>query len=252
MENDNLTGLLDRGIALAPGKLLDIEGFTYIDKYEAVTLFQPPAPKGLGISSLEGFVDLMEAGFEGFVPADVIIHVASHSLVNLLSKASDKFGVRQLFVQATLMKPEREFAFNQFQPQEQFNIGLLSLFQQDSALQDLLKLSGNLAANSEVKQEDDGFTQRATVKTGVVMVNERTVAPRVTVTPFRTFHEAQQPSGTYAFRVKNDERQGNMCALFDADGGFWKLQAITNIKEWIANRLKGGTLESLGDIPIIA
>jgi hypothetical protein len=136
-------------------------------------------------------------------------------------------------------------------PQENFVIALRSLFIQDSQLDDLVRLAGNLASGSEIRQQDDGFTQQATVKAGVIMVAEKTMLPRVKLTPFRTFREATQPSSEYVFRVKGDDK-GNYCALFEADGGTWKLQAIDNVKDWLSNQLKGSTVSGLPDIPIIA
>ena len=243
---------IDRILGLAPAKTFQIDGFTYIDKDKKAALVMPAVPEALKISTLSGFIDLLEASFEKFPVDEVLVQIASHEAVKLIQRSSDRFGRRQAYIYAELMKAEREFQFNTFLPQENFVINLRSLFIQDSQLDDLVRLAGNLAQNSEIRQEDDGFTQRATVKSGVVMVNERTVLPRVTLTPFRTFREAVQPSSEFVFRVKHDERLGNMCALFEADGGTWKLQAIQNVKQFISNQLKGADVQGLPDIPVIA
>lgn len=242
---------LNRIMELSPARLLDVNGFTYIDKDKTATMFMPPKLSALEVSRLTGLVDLLENDFEGLLALDPFVHVISHEQVDVLCNDSDTFGRRLRFISTKLQKPEREFTFNQYMGQEQFIIALRSLFIQDSQLDDLVRLAGNLASGSEIRQEDDGFTQRATVKAGVVMVQEKTILPRVTLTPFRTFREAKQPSSEYVFRVKGDDK-GNYCALFEADGGTWKLQAMDNVKDWISNQLKGSQVEGLSDIRVIA
>lgn len=251
MSDSNIVDVIDRSIGLAPAKLLTIGSYTYIDKDKSVTLYTPPKSSMLEVSRLTGLVDLLEQDFENVLKLNPFVHVISHDQVDVLSNFSDDWGRRHRFVSAKLQKPECEFTFNQYMGQEQFIIALRSLFIQDSQLDDLVRLAGNLASGSEIRQEDDGFTQRATVKAGVVMVQEKTILPRVTLTPFRTFREAKQPSSEYVFRVKGDEK-GNYCALFEADGGTWKLQAMDNVKEWIANQLKGSAVEGLSELPVIA
>lgn len=249
--NDLTVALVDRAIELAPAKLFTVEDFTYIDKDKSATMFVPPRPTTLEVSRLTGVVDLLECDFEKYPVTDTLVHVVSHESVAVISQSSDKWGRRQVYVRASLQKAEREFTFNQYMPQENFVIALRSLFIQDSQLDDLVRLAGNLASGSEIRQQDDGFTQQATVKAGVIMVAEKTILPRVTLTPFRTFREAKQPSSDYVFRVKGDDK-GNYCALFEADGGTWKLQAIDNVKEWLSNQLKGSTVDGIPNIPIIA
>lgn len=251
MSDSNIVDVIDRAIELARAKTFELGGYTYIDKDKSVTMFTPPKSSVLEISRLTGLVDLIEQDFEEVQHNSPFVHVISHEQVDVLSNISDAWGRRHRFVSAKLQKPEREFTFNQYMGQEQFIIALRSLFIQDSQLDDLVRLAGNLASGSEIRQEDDGFTQRATVKAGVVMVQEKTILPRVTLTPFRTFREAIQPSSEYVFRVKGDDK-GNYCALFEADGGTWKLQAMDNVKGWISNQLKGSTVTGVSDLPVIA
>ena len=75
---------------------------------------------------------------------------------------------------------------------------------------------------------------------------------RVTLQPFRTFLEVQQPNGDFIFRVRHEEGKGNLCALFEADAGMWKLAAMDSIKSWLTNALRGSAVEGLNSIPVIA
>lgn len=239
---------IDRLLELAPAKTLDVGGFIYIDKDKSVKRFEPPRPSALQVATLTGFVELLEVGFESYPVPGVLVHVVSGDEVNLIESNSDYYGRRQIYVSAKRSAPERSFKFNQYMPQEEFIIGLRSLFLQDAALDDLVAVAGNLSTQAEVKQEDDGFSQRATVKAGVVRLAEKVINPRVRLTPFRTFLEATQPSSEYIFRIQ----EGNRCALFDADAGNWKLDAIQNVQEWLQNRMRGSLAVNVANIPVIA
>lgn len=55
----------------------------------------------------------------------------------------------------------------------------------------------------------------------------------VELAPYRTFLEVEQPESQFIFRMKDGPR----CAIFEADGGAWRNQAITNIREYLKNEL---------------
>jgi len=64
----------------------------------------------------------------------------------------------------------------------------------------------------------------------------------VVLAPFRTFREIAQPESKFVFRMQ----QGPRCALFEADGGAWRLEAMKRSKAYLEEELEG--LE----IPIIS
>ena len=72
--------------------------------------------------------------------------------------------------------------------------------------------------------------------TGVVKVEEVILSPIVNLAPFRTFAEVDQPISKFLFRMR---REGNhvSAALFEADGGAWRLEAMKNIAEYLGFNL---------------
>lgn len=245
----NQVGLVDRGIELAPAKLLTVEDFTYIDKDKVVQRFQPPSLGAVGVTTLDGLVGLLAAGIDG-VPLDaVLVHVQSFKTVSVVARDQDKYGVRRVFVAATLLEAEG-FPYGRFIDQENFNIGLRSQFVPDMNIVSLLTITGNITKQSEARQEDDGVSQRITVKQGISLVKDTVPPSRVMLAPYRTFREALQPPSDFVFRVKCSDN-GNQCALFEADGGYWKIAAMQNVRTWLANALAGTSAE-LGAIPIIS
>lgn len=59
----------------------------------------------------------------------------------------------------------------------------------------------------------------------------------VKLTPYRTFLEVKQPASDFIFRMKQDKYDGIVCAIFEADGGAWKMEAAHRIKEYLQKEL---------------
>lgn len=85
--------------------------------------------------------------------------------------------------------------------------------------------------NAEIK--DNGIAQTVKVQTGIQMMGTETIRPIVSLKPYRTFPEVDQPESDFLLRVKDDQ-----VGIFEADGGMWKLQAKENIKEYLEEHLK--------------
>ncbi|NQK92942.1 hypothetical protein HO498_01330 [Streptococcus suis] len=81
------------------------------------------------------------------------------------------------------------------------------------------------------------LTMKADDSREVVSTNmdvKSTLAPNpVTLRPYRTFAEVEQPASQFIYRI---DKAGYM-ALFEADGGKWKLDAINNIATYLKSKL---------------
>lgn len=71
----------------------------------------------------------------------------------------------------------------------------------------------------------------------------------VTLRPYRTFLEAEQPSSAFVFRISDRNGEPSF-KLIEAEGGLWKNVAMQNIKKYLEQRLKG--LPNRKQITIIA
>src|SRR5690606_26037278 len=98
----------------------------------------------------------------------------------------------------------------------------------------ILKVVGNVKEEDVKTYGDDGVSQSVTAKVGVATVGQVEVPNPVSLKPYRTFAEVEQPESEFIFRMKNGPR----CSLFEADGGAWKLQAISNIKSYLSAALE--------------
>ena len=99
----------------------------------------------------------------------------------------------------------------------------------------LLKFAGTVEAGTVAEYGDDGVSQKAAIKTGIASKGEAIIPSPIKLKPYRTFLEVSQPESDFVFRMK--ESMGVFCALFEADGGAWKMDAMEYIKWYLEDRL---------------
>lgn len=227
-------------------KVEDVHGITA--QFSTKPLHQveaaaPKEPAPVSVATLAGIRDLILAKLEGFdYPAKFIIHVENEQTVALKAQSTDGYGRRLTLIKAQPVPFDR-FKFGQWHDQESFAIALASLFADTPDKAYVLSMASSLTNDATSNSEDDGFTQRATVKAGLRMKEQITLKPRVDLAPFRTFPELDQPISQFVLRART---MGETPALMlvEADGGRWKVDAIAKIAE----ALKAFNL----NIPIIA
>lgn len=236
---------IERVLALAPPNIVkSADGLERTDK--ALTLIQAPTPSSVSVLTLLGFSQLISESIEGFDPKAVLIHVENHLKVSLMSIKSDAFGRRMKFSEANCADDVGKFQFGNFHQSEQFIINLQACFVPGVGDIDyVLRMASNLAAEAVTTGDDDGISQRVAMKAGVVLKSQEVVKPRVKLAPYRTFREVEQPSSEFIFRLRSG-REGEVptCALFEADGGRWRLDAVQAVSVWLSRNIT--------DIPVIA
>lgn len=210
-------------------------------------IYDDPRPEPLTVHSLTGVLDYLasEIDLGHYTGLNLAVHVVNHQTVNLIDSVHGQSVQRDVFVKAIYDGPA-DFHFNTWLDPETFIIGLQSQFVATQESADLLQFVSKLSLKQEGAMEDDGITQKVSMKRGVSgAVIEKGAAPgRVTLQPYRTFSEVEQPEQTFRFRVRASERSIE-CALYEADGGAWKQAARHLIAEWFEAQLEN-------QIPVIA
>lgn len=216
--------------AMTAQHLTPLNGLTYTNK--PLTLMVEPCASVVPLRTLTGLADLIKVKTDDLDTQCWLLQVVSHTEVRLIQKSTDPYGRRP-----ALGKSECEdgqpFPFGRFIDREEFVIGLQSRFVVTPDLVETLKLASNLTASTVAQAEDDGIAQRTTVKQGVTLKKDVTVKSRVVLKPYRTFREVDQPSSEFVFRLRSRDGSVPDCALFEADGGKWKLDAVLSIKQWL-------------------
>ena len=103
-------------------------------------------------------------------------------------------------------------------------------------LMNIKTLSVNIMAVTTANYDDDGVSQKTTIKSGIAMRQDVIVPNPVSLRPYRTFAEIEQPESNYVFRIK-DTDNGPCFKLVEADGGLWKNAAMKRVKEYLEYEL---------------
>ena len=97
----------------------------------------------------------------------------------------------------------------------------------------VLDFASHLKIEKGAEVQDNGISQMATVRDGVASLAQAKTPNPVTLRPYRTFNEVEQPASQFVFRIN---KLANL-ALFEADGGKWKLEAVERIANYLKNEL---------------
>jgi hypothetical protein len=223
--------------SLSAPVLHEIGGQTYSDKPLNRISYIPRA-SSIEMSTLSSLIDYIKSNVDSF-PEKMIIHVQSPTKVSMYS-ALDIERSREYVVEVKANVPA--FRFNDFMDHESFCIGIQSKCVDDEATDKalLLKFAGTVEAGSVSEYGDDGVSQKATIKTGIASKGDALIPSPAYLRPYRTFVEVEQPASSFIFRMKEDKYvKGIQCALYEADGGAWKLDAMNAIQKYLMKHLFG-------------
>jgi len=235
-----LKEFLEKCLALAEPKELVMLGRTYTTAtVHAVT---EPIPSVVKIQSLTGLKDLIEGGLNKLNRAVCFLLVSNHKTVTLSSTHIDIWAKRidHATTEAVLAD---SFAFGRYLDKDEFIVGLHSRFVVTPEQEALLELVSALTAEAVTTSSDDGISQQVATRKGVALKQGQIVKPRHKLAPYRTFAEIEQPASEFVLRFKQ-ERDGAIpsIALFEADGGAWKIEAMQRIKAWLSTNIPGITV----------
>lgn len=228
-------------------KLGNIETYNIGDSVyssQKLNLVPDSQPSLLQVRSLSGLIEYLKSNFDrDDLSENKMVHIISPTEVIAFSTFNRDYQ-RNEYIKANAMLPS--FSFDRWYDSEEFIIKLQSAFVKNKDRDIMLKVVGNIKEENVRQVGDDGVSQAVVAKTGVATAGNVLVPNPVVLAPYRTFVEVDQPESDFIFRMKN----GPSCALFEADGGGWKLTAMKNIKEYLQAALE--TEIEAGKIVIIA
>lgn len=226
-------------------KVIEINGQKYVwnrvnyrwDPVKPVAFIpdDEPVPETFSFFTLDGLVDYITENTEGLIPDEpadrLILQVVNHTSVVLWSQPSLHHKKRHAIAQCTAHVPD--IVFGKYLDTDTFNTMLLSNFIDTEARSTLFKVVKSMTKEQSLNTNDDGVSQVLTVKQGVSLSANVTFQNPVPLRPMRTFTEVSQPESNFTLRV--DEHAN--CALFEADGGAWKNDAVSLIKVYLKTKL---------------
>jgi len=194
----------------------------------------PPTPKALEFFTLAGLVDYINENNEHLIPEDgnrIILQVVDHRTVKLITQPSEFQQQRHTIAWAQAHTPE--MTFGKWMDTDTFCTELLSKFIETEARKTLFQVAKSMTKEQTATVTDDGVGQQITVKEGVSMATTVNFQNPVPLRPRRTFSEVEQPESNFTLRVDKDAD----IALFESDGGAWKIDAVNFIRDYLAAQI---------------
>jgi len=229
---------IEKILDLAPieDKTIEIHDRLYTRKH-LTRVLRPDeaAPDVIKLHTLKGVVDFVyqNAGIDMPAKQGLSIHVASEHLVLLAGHLQPTNDNKRFYYLESRLAHDM-FSFGHWWSQEDFIIGLNALFVPDEMRDKVLQLVSHMIDDEGTEYRDDGVGQTVTVRSGVHMAGEQAVPPTIRLKPYRTFREVDQPASDFCLRVRQKPLR---LALFEADGGVWRLEAIKRIKQYFNDQL---------------
>lgn len=217
-------------------------------------LTNPLVREPLALNQLTGLLDWIS--HEGIKIQDkkdfLMVQVVSPTEVRVIGRVNNQ-GSRSVYVDVNAVVDN--IPFGRFLDQEDMVILLQSQFVHDEEQQTekgiddrdiLLQVVSNLRSDEVQQQTDDGVSQTVQINSGVASVSTVKVPNPVTLIPYRTFQEIEQPASKFIFRM----HEGMTSALFEADNSQWKVEAKQRIKAFLNEEQQ----KAFGEIkfPVIA
>ena len=233
LNKDALEYLVNLGITSDP--IVKVDGKSYSTKQ--LSPIKEIGPDALELNFLDSLITYLKSNIDLSVGNDhkLIIEIKSPVEVALHTELVGDFNQRMTPIICTaLVSP---FPWGKFISPEEFIIMAQSRFVETEDLAKIRTIAGNVRGEEVIAFSDDGISQQVTAKSGIARVADIVIPPRVKLAPYRTFIEIEQPESEFVFRAKKSDSLPYF-ALFEADGGAWRIEAMKRIKAYLEDNLK--------------
>ncbi|EMS79180.1 hypothetical protein [Desulfotignum phosphitoxidans] len=235
---------IEKILTMARPEVVEIDAREYLLKGRdpAVEVY----PKTIQINNLSGIVDYCSEDPEEI--GSFLVHVCDYNNVYVYTPMHGPFNIRPELIKASA----RLCGFNFGIPYgyEDFVVAMHTNFVQNEDRDYVLKFIGSVRVDANSKIEDDGISQTLTAKQGVSsLVKDIPIKNILTLKPYRTFSEIEQPESVFVFRMNVADGKP-VFSIHEADGEAWKQAAIERIKDYLLRRT--GPQEIAATVSIVA
>lgn len=198
---------------------------------ELIPTIDLPHPDTLPLNSLDALVKLVRTEAAN-MDSPLYITIPSHLTVRCFGQPDpDARYFRQVYYEAKATDvpgwgESVEMGF------EEMQIALRTRFQETTDAVYAMKLLSDISTGSKVTFNNSGIATSVTAQKGVALQTNEAIRPIVTLRPYRTFQEVEQPESIFLIRV--NERG---ISFTEADGGMWKLHAREIVKAFLEAKL---------------
>lgn len=190
-------------------------------------------PDTLSLHSLDALVKLVRTEAEkAATPSPLYITIPDHLTVRCFGQPDPGARFyRQVYYEAKATdvpgwNEKSQMGF------EEAQIAMRTRFQETADTIYVLKLLSDICCGAKVVYNDNGIATTVTTQKGVALQSNEQIRAIITLKPYRTFQEVEQPESIFLIRV--NERG---ISFTEADGGMWKLKARQTVKAFLEEQL---------------
>ncbi len=213
----------------------EIDGHRYLihnGSYQEVKPDMKPKPSHIEFTSLDGLVKTIKSELFDILSATngggtLYLCVSGPTYVQAFT-GLDEYN-RRATVYTANQKLNRSWRGESWFEHKAAMIVLQSQFAQNEGTEYLLDFLSRITDENSVSSDDNGMTQTVQVKKGISLAGRETIRPIVTLKPYRTFLEVEQPESDFLIRIEDGCKVG----IIEADGGMWEFAARRNVKEYL-------------------
>lgn len=242
MENNNIVNDIERIVTENKVQVIEANGRTFATKDLVEIMPRKDVAKEIRFSDLSSIVEIVKREMERFV-LPIYINIETEKSVSVITSLDTEKEREKPY---SAVAEGSRFNFGGGYDYERFVIAIRSQFIQTPNTANLLQLLKKVSNIESVETSDDGITQSVVAKQGAMLASDVKISPIIRLAPFRTFIEVEQPDSDFLFRISDR----NVFALYEADGGAWKIKAKKNIRAFfeatLGDEIKTGSVVVLG------
>lgn len=215
--------------------LHEVEGRTFAIGADGISVELRPSldiTERLSLTSLDAIVKMIQSEALKKYQSPFYIMIPDHLTVDcFLQPDSELRNIRQKLYRAKATDVPG-WEPNMTLPFEEAMIALRTRFQATNDTTYALKLLSDISTGAKITFNDNGIATTVVTKKGIDLQTNEAIRPIISLKPYRTFQEIEQPDSEFLIRV-NDRG----ISFIEADGGMWKLKARETIKDYFENAL---------------
>lgn len=208
----------------------EFEGSIFASQELVHVMDKKPMPRCIELTGLDSICKMVRNETE-HIGLQIFIQVKDYHSVSVfttLDEDEDRLYLYKCAADTPAVTTDRFMAY------EKAVIELRSLYIPNEGTKYLLQLLSSISNESKVISTDNGVTQQVEARSGIALNSMVKIEPRVTLQPFRTFIEVEQPASEFLLRISERGEIG----FFPADGGVWRLEATRNVAAYFEDKLK--------------
>jgi len=209
-------------------------GDEYVIHNGNALMIRPPIDHAstLKLNSLDALVQLIRTEAIGFFNSHIFIEASSPTHVKCFLSPLPELRDERLVIYEVDATDIPGWNGNDGIGFEEALIAIRTRFQQTTDTDYMLKLLSEISNGAKVTFSDNGIATTVVTKKGIDLQNNEAIRPIISLAPYRTFQEIEQP--TSQFHIRISERG---IRFIEADGGMWKLTARKTIAEYLKSNL---------------